>query len=318
MSELDRYLDDLGARLDSARVRPRPRSRLVALVVTGAVALAIALTLSLAGGGGTGEHPAVPGVGPVDAIAKASAALQVPAGQMLHMRVRSNITKPKQSLTEDLWATADPLRWRLSYTSTGGRSDQQSAYGDGISSTFVAKTNRLKRITGYTDESPQARIRTILGIGGGAGEPSDDLRAALAKGKLVDAGEVQVGGRTVRRLETKDKDDPNTLIVLIYDVDPVTFAPVGGQRIYYMPPKRRGGPRRDGPPPMRFAVETYERLPIDEAQLTIKTDAKTKVVELTQAEWMRRFRAVRRWERHCSKLRRSDPRADCGRRPASP
>src|SRR3954452_22024973 len=113
MSELDRYLDDLGARLDSARVRPRPRSR---LVVTGAVALAIALTLSLAGGGGgeTGEHPAVPGVGPVDAIAKASAALQVPAGQMLHMRVRSNITKPKQSLTEDLWATADPLRWRLS------------------------------------------------------------------------------------------------------------------------------------------------------------------------------------------------------------
>jgi hypothetical protein len=317
MSELDRYLDDLGARLDSARVQPRPDTRLVALVATGAVALVVALALSLVGGGGSGEHRAVPGVGPVDAIAKARAALQAPAGQMLHMRVRTDIQPPKRSSTEELWATADPLRWRQSYT-TSGADEQEWAYGDGVYSTFDAKANRLKRVTGYTDDSPQARIRTVLGTSGGADEPSEDLQAALAKGALVDAGEVQVGGRTVRRLETKDKDDPKTLLVLIYDVDPVTFAPVGGERISYMPPKRKGGPRRAGPPPIRFTVEAYERLPIDEAQLAITTDSKTKVVELTQAEWMRRFRAVRRWERHCSKLRRSNPRADCGKRPTSP
>jgi hypothetical protein len=314
MSELDRYLDELGARLDSAHARPRPKTRLVALVATGAVALLVALGLSLSG---SGERQAVPGVGPVDAVAKAREALQVPAGQMLYMRVRTDIPQPKRSSTNELWATADPLRWRQRFTTSSG-DDQQWSYGDGAWSTFDVGANRLLRVTGYTDDSPQARIRTVLGNQSGADEPSDDLRAALANGTLVDAGEVQVDGRTVRRLETKGKDDPKTLVVLIYDVDPVTFAPVGGQRIYYMPPKRKGGPRREGPLPLRFTVEAYERVPIDETRLAIRTGSRTKVVELTKAEWMGRFRAVRRWERRCSKLRRVNPRADCGRRPSSP
>jgi hypothetical protein len=316
MSELERYLDDLGARLDSARVPPRPRTRLVAIVATGAVALAVALAVSLAGGG-SGSHRVVPGVGPIDAIARARAALQVPAGKMLHMRIRSEIPQPKRSSTEELWATADPVRWRQSFTTAGAEAEQW-AYGDGVYSTFDVEANRLKRVTGYTDDSPQARIRTLLGIADGADEPSNDLRTALAKGALVDAGELQVGGRTVRRLETKDKDGPKTLLVLIYDVDPVTFTPVGGERRFYIPPKQKGGPRREGPPPLRFTVETYDRVPIDADQLTIKTDSRTKVVELTQAEWMRRVRVVQRWDRRCSKLRRSNPRADCGTRPPSP
>jgi hypothetical protein len=317
MSELDRYLDDLGARLDSARVRPRPRTRAVVLVATGVAALAVALALSLVGGGGSGERRAVPGVGPVDAIAKARAALQVPVGQMLHMRVRTDSPVSKLSATEELWATADPLRWRQSNTTSDGDHDE-SSYGGGVHSTFDGEANRLERVSGYTDDSPQARIRTILGIGRGADEPSEDLRTALAKGALVDAGEVQVGGRTVRRLETKDKDDPKTLIVLIYDVDPVTFAPVGGERIYYLPAKDEGGPRRAGPPPIRFTVEAYDRVPIDTARLAIKPGSHTEVVELTQAEWLRRVRAVQRWDRRCSKLRSANPRADCGTRPASP
>ena len=123
MSELDRYLDDLGVRLESARVPRRPRTHLVALVVTGAVALVVAVVLSLAGGGGgTGGHRAVPGVGPVDAIAKARAALQVPAGQMLHMRIRTDWPlrigaddSPRRTSIQELWATAEPWRWRQSW-----------------------------------------------------------------------------------------------------------------------------------------------------------------------------------------------------------
>jgi hypothetical protein len=311
MSELDRYLDDLGARLDTARVRPRPRGQLVAWIATGAVALAVASTLSLAGGG-SGEHRGVPGVGPVDAIAKARAALQVPAGEMLHMRVRIG-----GSAVEELWATPDPLRWRQ-VDGSPGAGEQQFAYGGGVYSMFDARANRLERVTGYTDDSPQARTRTILGVGGSTNAPSDDLRAALDRGALVDAGEVQVGGRTVRRLETRGKDDPRTLIVLIYDVDPVTFAPVGGERIYYRPPRTEGGPRRAGPAPIRFTVETYQRVPIDKAQLTITPGPRTTVVDLNRAQWMGRFRAVQRWERRCAKLRRSDPRADCGAQPPAP
>ena len=327
MSELDRYLDDLGARLESARVRRRPRTRLVALVVTGAVAVAVALLLSLVGGGGgSGGHRSVPGVGPVDAIAKARAALQVPVGQMLHMRIRTDAPRrigagdsPRITSSEELWATAEPWRWRQSSRSAGAVSTE-TAYGDGAYSSFDAETNRLKRITGFRDDAPQARVRTLLGIFGveeQQSEPSEDLRAALDRGTLVDAGEQQIGGRTVRRLETKDKDDPSTLLVLTYDVDPVTFAPIGGERRYYMPPRTKGGARREGPT-MKFTVERYERLPIDEKQLAIATGPATKVVELTRAGWMRRFRAVRRWDRRCSKLRRDNPRAACGTRPPTP
>ena len=98
----------------------------------------------------------------------------------------------------------------------------------------------------------------------GADEPSDDLRAGLAHGTLVDAGEVQVGGRTVRRLETKDKDDPKTLMVLVDDVDPVTFAPIGAQRSITCRRSARAGhgarPSRRSPSPSR----PTSAMPIDE------------------------------------------------------
>src|SRR4051812_39735852 len=75
-------------RLSGGRQRRGPRLLMSAL--TGAAVLVVVAALSLAGsggGGGAGEHRAIPHVGPVDAIAKARAALQVPAGQMLHLRV---------------------------------------------------------------------------------------------------------------------------------------------------------------------------------------------------------------------------------------
>jgi hypothetical protein len=319
MNELDRYLDDLGERLDAARVPRRPRTPAVAVLLVGVVALALAL--GLGGGGGDGGHR----IGPTEAIAKARAALQLPVGEMLYMRIRTErpvhigADEPLQTSTEELWATAQPLAWRQSWTDSTGNT-LQSAFADGTTSSFDAKTNRLKRITGFREDSPQARIRTLLGIFGGPdqpSEPSEDLRAALAKGTLVDAGEQQVGGRTVRRLESKAKDDPKTLLVLIYDVDPVTFAPLGGERIYYLPPGK-GRPKREAGPSLRFTVERYEKLPIDAAELRIATTPTTKVVELTRGEWMRRIRDVQRWERRCAKLRRHDPRADCGKRPTAP
>jgi hypothetical protein len=325
MNELDRYLDDLGERLDAARVPRRPWTPTVAVLATGVTALALALVLGLAGGGGGDRQRVVPGVGPAEAIAKARAALQLPVGQMLHMRIRTETPvhigteEPLRTSTEELWATAQPLRWRQSWTDSQGGT-QESAFADGTTSSLDASSNRLKRITGFREDAPQARIRTLLGVFGGPdqpSEPSEDLRAALANGTLVDAGEQQVGGRRVRRLQSKGKDDPKTVLVLIYDVDPVTFAPVGGERIYYLPPGK-GRPRREAGPAVRFTVERYEKLPIDSAQLRIATKPTTKVVELTRAEWMRRFRAVQRWERRCTKLRRHNPRADCGARPTAP
>jgi hypothetical protein len=281
----------------------------VALVATGALAQVAALAVSLIGGGRETKHPAIP-VGPVDAVAKARAALVVPPGQMLHMRIRMERGALGEGVDE-VWAATDPPRWR--HVSTSPQQTMTFAFGAGVSSYYDAKANRLRKITGYADDSPQAKLRTLLGVGNGS--PDEDLRAALERGELVDAGEQQVDGRTGRRLESKDKDSPKTIIVLTYDVDPKTFAPVGGSRTYYLPPKKPGGPRRMVGKPsdstFRFKVELYERVPIDEAQFAVKTNPKTKVSEVTKEQFARQIKAAERAQKRCSKLRAANPRARC-------
>lgn len=272
MNELDRYLDALGSRL--AEAKP-PRRRWPVLIP--AVALVAALAVLLIGGPG-GERRAVP-IGPVDAVAKARAALTVADGEMLHMRLRDlpmelpEGTSAGMALegSQEQWSTSVPQRWRLKHTDGRGQV-LELAYAGGVNSRYDSRTDRLVHVRGFRDGIPQVRLPSQFGTGGG--DPDSDLRAALDKGRLVDQGEVQAGGRTVRRLVSRNQQD---LIVLTYDVDPQTFAPVGGSRTMYMPPKRKGGKRRwvaTG----SFVVEVYERVPVDEAVLKITPPEGTRVV----------------------------------------
>ena len=80
----------------------------------------------------------------------------------------------------------------------------------------------------------------------------------LESGKLTDQGEVESGGRSVRRLAGEVSGEP-----LTYDVDPATFAPVAGAH-------GKGS----------FTVERYEKLPLtDETAelLTLTPPAGAKV-----------------------------------------
>jgi hypothetical protein len=117
----------------------------------------------------------------------------------------------------------------------------------------------------------------------------------LTSGKLVDHGEVRAGGRTVRRL-TRDEAG---LRKLVFDVDPVTIAPVGGTMTFFTP-RQKTKPAFT----LSFTVEAFERLPITpctERLLTIAAPNGTRTVVVTAAEMRRRLREYKAWRKRCVK-----------------
>lgn len=291
----DRYLDDFGARLQAAvSARPRrPRRRLAlgSLIATAAVAAALVLVL-----------PGSPAGRPLDVVAEARAAL-APPGEIVYLRITTSWsadpggTAPPPSTTEQ-WTAADPPRWRLVQTlprdhRNGTVSDgdgrrivgrQEFAYAAGRQSDYRVELNRLLINTGYSEHGAAAKRPGPLG-----GDPATELRAMLTHGKVTDAGLVDTGGRTVRRLISESSGSGGPARRFTYDVDPDTFAPVRGVlRLRFGFP---AGTRSPVVLTSTFTVDRYERLPINAQTaklLTIATNARTKVTVVT-AEARRRL-----------------------------
>jgi hypothetical protein len=293
MSDLDRYFDGFGARLREAEPPPRKRR---GLALGGGLALATAVVVALlllAPSGGGGARP-----GPVDAIAAASKALD-PAGVILHMRIRTDLPDGRTRSFQERWSAQDPQRWRLRSFNQGGaplhRGPEEWAYGGGERSYY--KGHRLQIERGFQDDTPQTRLPTIFSQSGG--DPDSDLRALLTSGKLRDEGEQQAGGRTVRRLVGEDG-----LRRMVFDVDPVTFVPLGGSMTLRPPTARQQTMTAT------FVVEVFERLPItpeSEKLLQLTPPDGTKTTVYSAAD-MRRFeREYRAWRKQCRKGRNHRP-----------
>jgi hypothetical protein len=126
----------------------------------------------------------------------------------------------------------------------------------------------------------------------------------LAAGKLKDSGLVETNGRTVRRLQGGDRYRH-----WVYDVDPETFAPVGGA----VTTRFRRGPDDT----MRFIVEAYERIPLGADVFTIQTKPQPRIRTLTKSQFLDRIAQQRRrarvWSR-CVK-RNHGSHKGCGRSP---
>ncbi len=307
--ELDRYIDDFGRRLDgaaSARSRPRaPRVRLAGGVLAGAAAaaaVAVALVTS-------GER--------LDPVAEAQAALAAP-GEIVHMRITSTFVAPQAGSvpppqTTEQWSAPDPPRWRFVQTLPPRRAGQggvgdahgpitgrmELSYAHGVQRSYIVDRDTLTVNRGFSDTGPAAHVPSPLGPG--SGDLQTDLRAMLAGGDVSDAGEVQVGGRTLRRLVSVDppraaKRRSGLGRRLVYDVDPQTFAPVQATLTLTVPSR---------PHALRLVsrmhVDVYERIPLTPATaglLRIQTTPRTKVVVNTAAE--RRARELR-FRKSCHK-----------------
>ena len=276
-------LAELGRELRRARPPRRRRGRRLALGASVAIASAIAFAVAvLAPGGGTR---------PVDAIAAARQAVN-PVGVVLHYRIRTDI--PGEGIDrayEETWSAQDPQRWRMKSSNLMGAKVTyagESSYGGGVARNY--SNGRLVVTTGYKDYTPQTRLPTIFSQNGG--DPDADLRSLLTAGKLIDQGEMQAGGRTVRRLVRDDG-----LRRLVFDVDPQTFVPLGGSMTYRTPGKTKIPAHT-----LNYTVEVFERLAISpetEQLLTFTPPAGTRTVTRTAADIHRWAREHRAWRKRC-------------------
>jgi len=282
--DYDRYLDDFGARVSRAAAPPpspsRPPRRRLALGLGGtAVATAAVVATVLAvGGGAAGDR--------LDVVAEARAAL-APEGKIVHMVLRTDVQLDGldrgADATSEIWSAEDRPRWRLRQTLPDIRegriaaavgSVQELSYGDGVQRIYTAKSDELREQDGLTDDSPVATPPSFLQAG--SNDPAAGLRRRLERGELRDTGEIESGGRTVRRL-VASSDSGRTRQEFVYDVDPETFAPVGGS-VTTTSDETSGTTFV-----FSFRVERYETLPDtpeNAGLLRITTTPSTKVLPL--------------------------------------
>jgi Sigma-70, region 4 len=172
------------------------RARRRRLTVGGlAVAACLATVLVLLGVGSGGGRR-------LDVVAQARAAL-APPQEIVHVVVTSSLIKPPRGpsrpLTTEQW------------------------YARGVQRIYRSRDNTLNVYRGT--RGPFEGTRAVLE------RSRRRLRAMLAVGRLRDTGEVTVGGRTVRRLIGQERvhEARGTFAQrTTYDVDPQTFAPLGG------------------------------------------------------------------------------------------
>jgi len=262
MSEDHRYqqlMDGFGAqlaraeaRLTARRVRRR-RLTLGGLATTAALATVLVL-LGIGTGGGRS----------LDVLAQARAAL-APPREVVHIVVTSSLVgRHSRPLTTEQWSATDPPRWRIAVDD--GR--QEMAYAHGVQRVYFRPRNALSIYRGYSDKGVPSKAPGMFG-----NDPVAGLREMLAAGKLRDAGEISVSGRTVRRLVGEMRIRGSDFVQRIsYDVDAKTFAPLGGTLVFLLAHGHRVT--------MRFHVDRYERLPLTAENaklLTIQTNGQTKV-----------------------------------------
>ena len=305
--DLDRYIDDFGRRLGGAApARPRVARRGLAAGALAGVAAAAGVAVLLATSGDR-----------LDPVAEAQAALAAP-GEIVHMRITSTFVAPgvgsvPPPQTTEQWYAPDPPRWRFVQTipprkaGQGGVGDahgfitgrEEFSYAHGVQRTYIAERDTLTVNRGYSDNGAAAHVPSPLGPG--SGDLQTDLRAMLAGGEVTDEGEVQVGGRTLRRLVSTDpgpaaKSRGGLGRRLVYDVDPQTFAPVQAMLTLTARPNALRLT-------MRMHVDAYERIPLTAATaevLRIETTPRTKVIVNTAAQLRAR---AERFRKSCHKLK---------------
>lgn len=241
---------------------------------------------------------------PVDAVAAARAAVASSSGTIVHLRIATTAAATGSSSRvlqrTEQWTVDAPVRWRMIERTRRGRSSQlraiEVAFGDGAQSTYTPSTNHLYIREGLSPRGTAARVPGLFGT-----DPKDTILDLFNSGTAKDLGLVRSAGREVRRLRVTKPQGNGLTDILTYDVDPKTFAPVGGLVRTPLPLRPRG----QGAAPeivRRYTVELYQRIPLTAqtrrlVRITPPRDA--SIERVTAAEAKRR---IARQAARCRKL----------------
>jgi hypothetical protein len=292
---LDRYFDDFGRQLERPDVAPAGRSDRQPITVlaasTAACAVVVAAVVLLVAGGSS-THP-------VDAVAAARLAITPSAGEIVYLRITGrlepipNVTFSNgvgEAQTTEQWAAAKPSRWRLVQTIPRSHSSgsvrargraltgrQEFTYADGKQSVYYVERHEVVINEGFPPSGPASKPLGLLG-----GDPQRTLPGLLQAGKIRDLGIVHAHGRAVRRLQSQATRD-GLRRTFTYDVDPSTFAPVGGEwrltSVTHQRPKGRHTRTIAGAE--TFTVDQYKRIPLTPSTaglLTVHPAPGTRVI----------------------------------------
>jgi hypothetical protein len=301
-------LDAIRRRLLVAGERERRRRPLRRLAVAGAVALAGAVVAVALSSGVTSP--------PVDAVAKARAALAAP-GEIVHYTLRVTGADPGPGCETgpmEIWRAADPTRWRavqpVPDAERCGSIDLQMgeaivpprvelAYRDGRLKTYVPGSDILQVIVDEqpsegerrapSDASNMATLQTMGTIARArergesppaiarVPDPVTGVEQLLAAGTLRDAGVRVRGGRRVRALAGGwTRPGGIERTEIEYVVDAETFAPIAMRATTHV----RGGDTAT----VRATFGDYERIALTEQSaklLEIKPERPPQVTRLT-------------------------------------
>lgn len=178
-----------------------------------------------------------------------------------------------------------------------GRTER--SYARGVTRSYLAVRDTLRVTSGYSDASSVARLPSELGQG--SGNPDTDLRSLLLRGTVSDRGEQMLRGRPVRRFVVEQqggaRGGPRSVMRMVYDVDPQTFAPIEGRITVTI------RSRRVLRLTTRLRVDVYRRIPLDAKSaklLEIRRTPRTKVTYDTAQRVRARARA---WRAKCRRLK---------------
>lgn len=284
-NRLDRLMDHFGDELaragrDSRRRVLLSRRTLAFVAAPAVVAVAVASLVWPGGGGGSG----------LDVIAEARAALTPSDEEIVHLVITTISETPEgrqqEPQTSEQWSATNPTRWRSVseisgfFVGPGARFDAdaepatvrlEQSYKPGEFRNYSTRPNVLSVLLGPPADE-RSRVPSALGLGDG--DPVTELARMLSSRQLSDAGTVQSGGKSVRRLvgTSTGVHADGTPRRVVFDVDPTTFAPIAGSTSL-----EKGNGRRIT---TRFQVKRYERLPLNAATtdlLRIPISRDTKV-----------------------------------------
>jgi hypothetical protein len=254
---LPEYRHDWQDVLGRAQRRPyrlaRPSRRLGLLVAVVTVLVAVAL-------GVTTPWKSAPGLIEADVVGRAEAALALPSGTVLHMKLedssRDGSGKPTTIVTE-LWLSHDgEFHGFVDDPTLGERVE-------------IGGTQNLRQSVEYDPRTNAIGPGLVGGTFYSFGDDVRVLRRQLARGEATADGETTIGHRRVLRIRLKSVGPDCKPVVDYLFVDPKTYDPVEYRVTDF-------GSRAGTKPPTTYyripavrRFQTFERLPATPANLRL-------------------------------------------------